>query len=88
MYCNMTDKTSVGLTVISHDSENRTLVIGYKPSGNYSRDIHYTVSSLSQLASLSSVSSHCKQFIKYECITPCYSEGADMLGGCKVILLR
>ena len=84
----MTDKTSVGVTVISHDSENRTLVIGYKPSGNYSRDIHYTGASLSQLASLTSVSSHCEQFIKYECITPCYSERADMLGGCNVILLR
>ena len=88
VYCNMTDKTSVGVTVISHDSENRTLVIGYKPSGNYSRDIHYTGASLSQLASLTSISSHCEQFIKYECITPCYSERADMLGVCNVILLR
>ena len=67
VYCNMTDKTSVGVTVISHDSENRTLVIGYEPSGNDSRDIHYTGASLSQLASLTSVSSHCEQFIKYEC---------------------
>ena len=63
----MTDETRVGAPVISHDSENRTLVIGYEPSGNYSRDIHYTGASLSQLASLTSVSSHCEQFIKYEC---------------------
>ena len=67
VYCDMTDKTSVGVTVISHDSENRSLVIGYEPSRNYWRDIHYTGASLSQLASLTSVSSHCEQFIKYEC---------------------
>ena len=35
VYCDMTDKTSVGVTVISHDSEKRSLVIGYEPSGNY-----------------------------------------------------
>ena len=64
VYCNMTDKTSVGVIVICHDSEKRTLVIGYEPSGNYSRDIHYTGASLSQLASLTSVSSHCEQSIK------------------------
>ena len=67
VYCDMTDKTSVGMTVISHDSKIRSLVIGCEPSGNYSRDIHYTGASLSQLASLTSVSSHCEQFIKYEC---------------------
>ena len=47
VYYNMTDKTSVGVTVISHDSDNGTLVIAYEPSGNYSRDIHYTGASLS-----------------------------------------
>ena len=35
--------------------------------GSYTRDIRYTGASLSQLASLTSVSSHCEQFIKYEC---------------------
>ena len=65
--CNMTDKNGVGVTVISHDSENRTLVDGCEPAGCYSRDIHYTGANLSQLASLTDVSSHCEQFIKYEC---------------------
>ena len=55
------------MTVISHDSESRTLVDGFKTPGSYSRDIHYTGASLSQLASLTRVSSHCEQFIKYEC---------------------
>ena len=71
IYCDMSDKNGVGVTVISHDSESRTLVNGngngYSGTGLYSRDIHYTGASLSQLASLTRVSSHCEQFIKYEC---------------------
>ncbi len=67
VYCDMSDKNGVGVTVISHDSESRTHVNGYSSQGSYSRDIHYTRASLSQLASLTRVSSHCEQFIKYEC---------------------
>ena len=67
VFCDMTDKSGVGVTVISHDSESRTHVSGCNPSGCYSRDIHYTGASLSQLASLTRVSSQCEQFIKYEC---------------------
>ena len=67
VFCDMTDKSGVGVTVIGHDSESRTHVDGYSSRGSYSRDIHYTGASLSQLASLTRVSSHCEQFIKYEC---------------------
>ena len=70
VYCDMTAKNGVGVTVISHDSERRTKVrdgLGWAGAGSYSRDIHYTGASLSQLASLTRVSSHCEQFIKYEC---------------------
>jgi len=67
VFCDMTDKNGVGVTVISHDSESRTHVQGCEPAGCYSRDIHYTGASLSQLASLTRVSSQCDQFIKYEC---------------------
>ena len=70
VYCDMADKNGVGVTVISHDSESRTKVrdgLGWGGRGSYSRDIHYTGASLSQLASLTRVSSHCEQFIKYEC---------------------
>ena len=63
----MAGKNGVGVTVISHDSESRTHVQGCEPAGCYSRDIHYTGASLSQLVSLTRVSSHCEQFIKYEC---------------------
>ena len=67
VFCDMTDKSGVGVTVISHDSESRTHVKGCEDPGCYSRDIHYTGASLSQLASLTRVSSQCEQFIKYEC---------------------
>ena len=67
VYCDMSDKNGVGVTVISHDGESRTHVQGCEPRGCYSRDVHYTGASLSQLASLTRVSSHCEQFIKYEC---------------------
>ena len=63
----MNDKNGVGVTVISHDSENRTCVDGFEDPGSYSRDIHYAGASLSQLAGLTRVSSHCEQFIQYEC---------------------
>ena len=48
VYCDMTDRKGVGLTVISHNSESRTLVKGYEAQGGYSRDIQYTGASLSQ----------------------------------------
>ena len=67
VFCDMSDKNGVGVTVVSHDSESRTLVDGYDGDGNYSRSIHYSGASLSQLASLTDVSLHCEQFIKYEC---------------------
>ena len=67
VYCDMTGKNGVGVTVISHDSESRILVTGYEAKGGYSRDIRYRGASLTQLASLTRVSSHCEQFIKYEC---------------------
>ncbi|XP_068725173.1 uncharacterized protein [Montipora capricornis] len=67
VYCDMTDKNGIGVTVISHDSERRTYVQGCESAGCYSRDIHYIGASLSQLAMLTRVSSHCEQFIEYEC---------------------
>ena len=68
VFCDMTDKSGVGVTVISHDSESRTHVDGCEKAGCYSRDIHYKGASLSQLTSLTRVSSQCEQFIKFECI--------------------
>ena len=56
------------MTVVSHDSEERTKVDKYVRPGSYSRDVHYSGASFTQLASLIKQSSHCEQFIKYECI--------------------
>ncbi|CAH3177443.1 unnamed protein product [Porites lobata] len=67
VYCDMTNKNGVGVTIIRHDSESRSIVDGYEDHGSYSRDINYAGASLSQLASFTNVSSHCEQFIKYEC---------------------
>ena len=66
----MTENYGIGVTVIGHDSENRTLVKGYPLQGDYARTVHYSAvksSCISQLANLTAVSSHCEQFIKYEC---------------------
>ena len=67
VFCDMSAKNGVGVTVISHDSESRTLVDGYEGNGEYSRNIHYSGASFSQLAKLTDVSTNCEQFIKYEC---------------------
>ena len=82
-FCDMTDKSGVGVTVINHDSESRTYVhqvSGYGAQGSYSRDIHYSGASLSQLASLTRVSSHCEQFIKYECHHSVLLYNGDLYG--------
>ena len=67
VFCDMRYKAGVGVTVISHDSETRTLVNGYEEKGSYSRDVTYSGASVAQLASLTRVSSHCEQLIKYDC---------------------
>ena len=70
VYCDMSDKGGVGVTVISHDSESRTHVgniPGCGGAGCYSKDVTYTEVSTAQLAALTRVSQNCEQFIKFEC---------------------
>ena len=70
VYCDMSDKGGVGVTVISHDSERRTHVgniPGCSGPGCYSKDVRYTGVSTAQLAALTLVSQNCEQFIKFEC---------------------
>ena len=71
VYCDMSDKGGVGVTVISHDSESRTHVgpsiPGCGSPGCYSKDVRYTAVSTAQLAALTRVSQNCEQFIKFEC---------------------
>ena len=71
VYCDMSDKGGVGVTVISHNTESRTHVpnirgCGWTP-GCYSKDVTYTKASTPQLAALTRVSQNCEQFIKFEC---------------------
>ena len=37
VFCDMTSKNGVGVTVIGHDCESRTLVDGYEDAGSYKR---------------------------------------------------
>ena len=70
VYCDMSDKRGVGVTVISHDSESRTHVgniPGCGGPGCYKKDVTYTGVSTAQLAALTRVSQNCEQFIKFEC---------------------
>ena len=72
VYCDMSDKGGVGVTVISHDSESRTHVANisgcnYNNPGCYSKDVTYTGVNVAQLAALTRVSQNCEQFIKFEC---------------------
>ena len=69
VYCDMSDKGGVGMTVISHDSESRTHIgpNGCYNPGCYSKDVRYTGVSTAQLAALTRVSQNCEQFIKFEC---------------------
>ena len=72
VYCDMSDKGGVGVTVISHDSESRIYVgnipgCGYSNPGCYSKDVTYTGVNTAQLAALTRVSQNCEQFIRFEC---------------------
>ncbi len=66
VFCDMTSKNGVGVTVIGHDSESRTLVKGYNPPGSYKRTITYDIS-MEQIVAIMKQSKNCEQFIKYEC---------------------
>ena len=67
VFCNMTMYNDNGVTVISHDSENRTLVDGYETKGSYRRIVTYTGVNPTQIATLVRISRECFQFIKFEC---------------------
>ena len=56
VFCDMTDRGGLGVTIVSHDSEARTLVNGYGGRGSYSRDVSYNGVSKAQLVSLMGVS--------------------------------
>ena len=67
VYCDMTDKNGVGVTVISHDSEQRGYVSGCDAPGCFAREVTYSKITTAQLVVLSNVSAQCEQFIMFEC---------------------
>ena len=70
VYCDMSDKGGVGVTVVSHDSESRTHIGNIRGCGGpgcYRKDVTYTGVNTAQLRALTRVSHNCEQFIKYEC---------------------
>ena len=66
MYCDMTSKNGVGVTVIGHDTEAAMKVVGYENAGTYSRKIKYDLS-IKRIAAIISHSMKCEQFINYQC---------------------
>ena len=66
VYCDMSSKNGVGVTVIGHDSESRTLVSGYEDKGSYQRNVTYDIS-MEQIVAIMNQSKNCEQFTKYEC---------------------
>ena len=75
VYCNMTMYGDNAVTVISHDSEARTLVDGHERAGSYQKDVTYTGASLTQIANLVTISAECRQFIKFECFEAALLKG-------------
>ena len=55
VFCNMTMENGRGVTIISHDSENRTLVDEFELYGSYRRNVTYTGANLSQITNLISI---------------------------------
>ena len=78
--CDMSDKNKVGVTVVSHDSEDKTRVNGFHLPGSYSRNVTYTEADLLQLGSLTASSAYCEQFIKYECVHTVLLFNGNMYG--------
>ena len=67
VYCDMTSMNNRGITVISHDSEARTLVQGFENPGTYRKRITYNIP-MQIIKAIIAESNTCQQFIKYECM--------------------
>ena len=66
-YCDMVDKNGIGVTVISHDKENRERVTDCDSPRCLEKNVTYTNVTIAQLAILTRVASHCEQFVMFEC---------------------
>ncbi|KAK6188476.1 hypothetical protein SNE40_004643 [Patella caerulea] len=66
VYCDMESEGGVGVTVLGHNNEERTRVVGYEGAGEYKMKITYNVS-LDHAIAIVDASVNCKQFMKWEC---------------------
>ena len=66
-YCDMLDKNGIGVTVISHNKENRERVTDCDSPRCFEKNVTYTAVTITQLAILTGVASHCEQFVMFEC---------------------
>ncbi|KAJ7376517.1 Contactin-associated protein-like 2 [Desmophyllum pertusum] len=67
-------------TEFLHDTPNEGAVDGYEGPGTFIRKVSY-VNSLSQIEKVMSVSTHCKQYIRYDCSKSMLMANYDGLGG-------
>lgn len=65
VYCDMNEER--GVTEIRHDVETRTPVCGCGGPGCYTRNVTYTGATKTQLRNLIKISTHCEQFVMFEC---------------------
>ena len=66
VYCDMTSKNGIGVTVIGHDSESEALVKGYEERLSYKRPVQYDLT-MQQIVAVINESTSCEQFISYKC---------------------
>lgn len=66
VYCDMDSRSYKGITVMSHDSEARTVVTGFESIGSYKRRIRYGIP-IQMVKAIIGASDSCVQYIKYEC---------------------
>ena len=65
-YCDMVQKNSIGVTVISHDKEIRERVTDCDSPRCFENNVTYTSVTITQLAILTTVALHCEQFVMFE----------------------
>ena len=69
VFCDMSHNYEVGVTVVSHDSEGPTKLTEKLSCDTWDeRTVTYFGASVSKLGKLADVSTHCEQFVKFECL--------------------
>ncbi|XP_066579529.1 uncharacterized protein LOC136770941 [Amia ocellicauda] len=66
VHCDMTSDPLTGVTLVSHDSENRLRAAPCEDKGCYRREVQYEAG-LAQLKALTQISKSCQQYVKLDC---------------------